>query len=184
MFFTTSPNDTLRLPKTDLKIAPDNSVKGPEFSTIGGLSAARFAELLDLVLEHNVKVDANCSFHINMSFKGMSLRGHDPMFQQAAIEYILTSNYPSCIKQRLNNAEWLNKYAKVNVNRDKYSMVAWRGSRWEFRLWGNINNRKDALECLLISALAFQHAWRVRLGRAELATPLMKQEPDVNFAWA
>jgi len=143
----------------------DNSVKGPEITTLGGCSYTDFCEALDMLMRNWMVVDKHCSFHIHLSLPGVK-HSYGKRFQQSMLEYILAhqKEVPACVKQRWQDHEWVAKYYGFTLDDDKYRFVAFRGMTWEFRCFGNVSTVKDAMTCLDLAIRAFQHAYRVKLG--------------------
>jgi hypothetical protein len=71
--------------------------------------------------------------------------------------------WPSKVRERFMNLDPRNKFFKLDVSAEKYTMINFSENygTWEFRLFGNIQSENDARRCLLLAIEALRHAYRV-----------------------
>lgn len=149
----------------------DSSVRGGEIITVGGHTAREVLFKTNYVLENNgLNIDSACSYHLHLSAKDVT-HSYGEQFQAEMIAYLLNTtakNRPGWLTERLTYADGARKWAKFQISKDKYTAVNFHDTkRWEFRLWGNVSDIKSARYAVVKTMRAYQHAVRVKLGKAQ-----------------
>jgi hypothetical protein len=143
-----------------LSAGTDGTVRGPELRTIGGLTVQECIQTVNMISQHDVKVDRGCSFHIHVSVADNDFGvGHYEEFHKALWEGLMKqwSRLPDPVKDRAKNGN--KQYYKMSADRgDRYCAVAYRNKTWEFRLFGGISSKKDQLICVSIALRALHYA--------------------------
>lgn len=145
--------------------AADGTVTGFEFRSEGnGVTAQEFRKLTKAVFNGAHKIDTGCSFHIHLSLDGIKHR-YGKNFQAFATDYILRhwSFLPESVQRRISNYD----YYRPRISTDKYTAVAYhqRYYTWEFRIFGNVQNAKEASICLIMALRAMQYAYQSIIAR-------------------
>lgn len=145
-----------------LTCVPDGSVSGPEIKTTGPVSVKEFCQIVPPLFQNSMTVDNGCSFHIHLSIKGVP-HNYGREMQAAIYEGLLRQydKFPQRVKDRLGDHDKRTRYFKEHLTEDKYCMVnQHKGFKtWEFRLFGNIDNAKDAQKCMLIAVRSLIFAY-------------------------
>ena len=156
---------------------PDQSVAGPEIkvdSPNGALFGDCMKMLQDLVTNHELLVDTNCSFHVHVSVPEIE-HVYGPNLQSYLLEYFTLpatwARVPEAVKVRL--AGRARKWCKPQVSSEKMSFVHYHASfkTWEFRCFGNVSTLGDTKTCMQLAAEALQYAYRIQLGMLVPAYP-------------
>lgn len=139
----------------------DGSVQGPEITTRGGCTSDYVNQVLvDLFGDLNrvgFEVTTGCSFHVHMSIYGVTPR-YSAQFQSRLIIALLNdSRVPASVRERWQSPS-LQRFFSFQLDDTKYRFVAFRGSTWEFRCFGNISNSDDAKMCIRIASDAYHSA--------------------------
>lgn len=145
----------------NVEFGNDQSVAGPEIRTIGGLSVGAFMKALNAVTCEELEVDEGCSFHIHLSIPGVK-HSYGQNLQAAIMDYFLSNinRLPECVRMRL--ASDAVRFFEFNLSQEKFRFVHWHAQGTiEFRLFGNVDNYKDGMKCLLEAVRALQHAYKV-----------------------
>lgn len=146
----------------------DGSVRGFEFRTIGALSVKEFVQALDVVFNDEVKheVDVGCSFHLHVGLgKDVKLMW-DRATQAHIYEYLMEhiTEVPACVLKRWDRLHSRSgdarDYFATRLSTEKYSFVHFhpRFGTLEFRCFGNVNSKADALVCLRLAMRATRYA--------------------------
>lgn len=152
-----------------LNIGTDGTVRGFEIRTVNGLSVRQFIKATDILFGPSMKheVDTGCSFHLHVGVKDTRFP-YNPAFQAALIEYLLEhiEEVPKAVQERWNTIATDHSHGRFfrpQVARDKYSFVNYheRCGTWEFRCFGNVNSKEDALKCLYLAMSAMVYAYKV-----------------------
>jgi hypothetical protein len=146
-----------------IEFVEDGSVEGCEIRTVGPQTVGEFCKAVDAVFAIPMDIDEECSFHIHLSLDGVK-HSYGAFLQRAMLNF-LARNYteiPRAVRTRLQNESWVDRYFPIDVDRDRYKAIAYRGSTWEFRLFGNIDNPRDAKKCLMLAIKALRYAYRLR----------------------
>jgi hypothetical protein len=171
--------DTRNLP---LELGTDSSVRGGEIRTLGGLTVSQFIQCARHVFKHKFEVDEGCSFHIHLSLPGIK-HTYGKEFQANVIAYLLDHMYelPDSVIERLQSSAI--RWCKPELATDKYTMVHKHPQNtWEFRLFGNITNTKDAIRCLMLACRALQNAYRLQLAKQEARLTERLVKADQTFS--
>lgn len=156
-----------------LEVTRDGSVRGFEIRTRGGLTPANFIKACGIVFGRNVQhsIDVGCSFHLHVGVPGASL-SYSREFQCALYEYLLDKidRVPDTVRERwltLTNDQPQGRYFRLHLNGEKYSFVHYhpRCGTWEFRCFGNVRNKRDAVRCLRLALGAMVYAFKVTRGQ-------------------
>lgn len=145
----------------DVEFGADQSVNGPEIRTRGGLSVQSFMKALKSVVSEELDVDEGCSFHIHLSIPGVR-HSYGRNLQAAIMDYFLSniSRLPECVRTRLESEAV--RFFEFHLSQEKFRFVHWHPQGTiEFRLFGNVDNYKDGMKCLLEAVRALQHAYKV-----------------------
>lgn len=148
----------------------DGSVDGVEIRTVGASTASQFLKAakyaFDLVAKKKVTVDDECSFHIHISFPGITHQ-YSERFQRLLIEGLMKQSHtlPASVLKRWQNSSWRDQYFPLHLSQDKYSFINYheRLKTWEFRCFGNVQTFHEAVLCLKAAVNAFRFAYRVTL---------------------
>jgi hypothetical protein len=147
-----------------LEVGSDSSVRGGEIRTEGGLTIGEFYKCAKAVFhsENEWRVDSGCSFHIHLSVPSVK-HAYGESLQASMIEYLLNNvkRLPISVRKRLNSSAI--KWCKPQISQEKYSMIHFHSQgTWEFRLFGNIADVREAMACLLLACEAMQYAYHVQ----------------------
>jgi hypothetical protein len=156
----------------DWELGDDSSVPdGGEIRSLGGLRGWKLLQDIKDIFTDNpsLEIDVGCSFHIHVKADEIT-HSYGKELQAEMIAYLMQqyNNFPVRVKERLRTHKI--KYCKLHVSTDKFTAVHFHAARddkpatWEFRLWGNVATGRDARRCLLLTAAALRHAYRVKLG--------------------
>jgi hypothetical protein len=172
----------IRLPDY-IEFVEDGSVEGCEVRTSGPRTVGEFCKAVDTVFDIPMSIDEECSFHIHLSLDGVK-HSYGPFIQKAMLHFF-AANYmelPKSVRERLNNEHWVDRYFSIKADRERYRAIAYRGSTWEFRLFGNIDNAKDAKKCLMLAIKALRYAYRLRFCKPvkEKSFIHRKELPDIE----
>jgi hypothetical protein len=158
-----------------IDMGEDGSVKGCEFRTYGACTVNQFCKAADSLFNIPMDIDEECSFHIHLSIDGVN-HSYGRSFQQCMLSYLADhyNELPRSVKERLENEDWVDQYFAIDTGDAKYKAVAYRGQTWEFRLFGNVQNARDAKKCLLLAIRAIRHAYRAKY---------IKQQKENSFQY-
>lgn len=151
----------IELDRSILELGTDQSVKGGEIRTLGGLTVSQWLRAAKQVLAQDFTVDGGCSFHIHLSVPGVK-HSFGKRIQSDCMLYLLDNwaRLPEVVRERLSSDKSY-KWAKFQISTDKYSAVHWHSQgTLEFRLFGGVSSLKDAIACLLLAAEALRFAYR------------------------
>jgi len=142
----------------------DGSVSGWEFKASRPLKISEFKTAVDRVFRLDHEIDIACSFHIHLSIPGVK-HTYGYLLQGDMTRYILDnwSLLPESVQQRKKQMS----YYKAQLSRDKYTAAAYHGhfGTWEFRIFGNVQNTKEGVACLLMAVRALQYAYKQKIKR-------------------
>lgn len=169
-----------RIPKFNrelLEVGTDGSVRGFEIRTKNALSVQQFIRAAGIVFATDVEhlIDEGCSFHLHVGVKGAKL-SYSADFQAALMEYLFDNidKVPETVLSRWDTLAGdgaTGRYFRPHISTEKYSFVHYheRCGTWEFRCFGNVRTKKDALRCLRLALHAMLYAYRVtRSGQSPL----------------
>lgn len=149
----------------------DGSVQGFEIRTNGALSIAQFIRASSVAFKKNKHViDDRCSFHIHVGIKNLRHQNYDPVMQSRMYEYLAEhiGEVPESVRQRWRNTEQINRFAKFELQHEKYTFVnCHRLGTWEFRCFGNVTNHKDAVKCMALAVRALAYAYECASGNKQ-----------------
>lgn len=162
--------DTMLLPHApnEFDIKSDGSVSGFEIATKGAWTVQEFVRGTGKVFDPsmNHEITKGCSFHIHVGVKNRELT-YTKNMQKHIYTYLLENikKFPKSVTDRLNglvndhSGNYKHHFCRF-VSPDKYSFVHFHREykTWEFRCWGNIDNKKDAIQCLMLSLRALAYA--------------------------
>jgi hypothetical protein len=138
----------------ELETGEDGSVDGFEFRTNGGHSINKCIDLSKHLFRLDHEIDTECSFHIHIAESG-SENEYSAIQQQRMYNYLLqnASKIPTSVLERLTSG---NSWVRLNIGTGKGPAISCRYTTWEFRLWGNVTNAKDAETCLKLTRKIFK----------------------------
>jgi hypothetical protein len=147
-----------------VQLGEDGSVRGGEIRTRGGLSPARFMTIAADIFEKNTfEIDNGCSFHIHISATDVK-HSYGNQMQAEMTAYVLSQyhRWPARLRERFKSSSY--HYFEVALQSDKYSFVNFNKEygTWEFRIFGNVTDVREARICLYLAIEALRHAYRVR----------------------
>lgn len=146
----------------------DGSVEGFEFRTVGALSVRQFVQALDVVFHETVthKVDVGCSFHLHVGLGKEVKFSFNPLMQAHVYEYLMEhlDEVPKSVLTRWDTLHTPvrpgNNYFAASINSNKYTFVHFhqKYGTLEYRCFGNINSKAEALVCLRLAMRATRYA--------------------------
>lgn len=162
------------------EIVEDCTVTGGEIRTIGPRTMKQFSDSVKAAYKNQIEVDDRCSFHIHMSIAEMgemqsmfTTKGKASSINEARELFLLhlregllsqINRVPATVLKRWSNAGWRESYFPLGISSTGRSFVSFsRHGTIEFRCFGNVENEKDAMSCLLIAARAMRFALRCLL---------------------
>lgn len=157
-----------------LDVGTDGTVRGFEIRTVGALTIPNFMRALDVVFAPGVThaVDIGCSFHLHIGLTSGKLP-YSAKVQAAMYEYLLMNidKVPEKVRTRWStlatggtsgSGREASQYFRLDLHHTKYTFVNSHGlGTWEFRCFGNVDNKKDALACLRLAIGAMRYAAQV-----------------------
>jgi hypothetical protein len=150
-----------------IEIAEDGSVSGFEFKTNGPVTYANAMKASSQLFQLTHTIDERCSFHVHISVPGVQ-HVYGSGMQRHLTEYLLENftRFPESMKSRFKHSD-APQFFRPHISEEKYSAVHFneRCKTWEFRLFGNIKNLKDAKTCIDLACEAMQYAYQMKLGR-------------------
>lgn len=163
-----------------LQLGSDGTVRGVEVRTVGGLTVKEFIRAAECVFNGGVdhEIDTGCSFHVHVSVVKQPF-SYSTKFQWALYEWLMNhiKEVPASVRRRWMKAaittvdgELGGGYYKLALSKEKYSFVHYHSGfkTWEFRCFGNVKSKKDAIKCMQLALRATMHAIRVTKGKADL----------------
>jgi hypothetical protein len=148
----------------------DGSVPdGGEFRTTNGHTMPECIRLTDEIFDSNdLEITTGCSYHIHVSVCGVS-HSYGEQFQAEMLAYLLSrwDRIPATVRHRLLSPR-SRRYFEARISTEKYTAIHFHAERedkpatWEFRLWGNVGDGRDAKDCLKLTAEAIRWAYRVK----------------------
>lgn len=167
----------------------DGSVRGFEIRTKGALTITEFIKAAEIAFDMNKhEIDIGCSFHLHVGLKGAS-HEYDPKMQSAMYEYLMEhiNEVPATVLTRwdsLNNPpvsgeRHVGQYFQPILKNTKFTFVNRHGQgTWEFRCFGNVTNKKDAMKCLMLAIKAIVYGHDICSGRKQ---PLVKNITEAQM---
>lgn len=134
-----------------LATVEDCSVDGFEFRTTRGETYDRCDALLTELFKRDHSIDRGCSFHVHFSLPGVRHRwGADTQRRLIGAVLMLLDKVPLSVLKRWDySTNWF--YLKVEAGKGPFvssrSEVG-RNGTWEFRCWGNTQDKATAMTCL------------------------------------
>ena len=145
-----------------IDVKGDESVRGGEITPDMPVNPQRALTITeDLFDSNDFEIDTRCSYHIHLSVTGVE-HIYGQQLQAEMLAYILDSDIPKFLQRRLNSND--RRYCKTLLSKDKFSAINFTGKTWEFRLFGNVSNIKQARWCYRKAVEALRHGYRVKLG--------------------
>lgn len=133
----------------NLEVIDDESVKGFEFITKGGLTPAKFADEVKNVFTLRHSTSTRCGFHIHLKVKDINSKYNVPL-RQHLTKYILDNadRLPDGVIERWadDNA---NYFFRPDDDKRKFNFINFHGEykTLEFRCFGNIQTADEAMTC-------------------------------------
>lgn len=158
----TENEDYIAVPDIEgLERGQDSSVNGFEFRTTGPRTYAQCVGYARDFFEHTHEIDSDCSFHVHVSLPNVRHK-YDETHQSRLVGAVLSSldRVPTTVLERWTSSA-LGQWFKLCIDDDKYNFIAYRREHgtWEFRCWGNVQKRADAVRCLDLTVEAFAKAY-------------------------
>jgi hypothetical protein len=155
-----SVSSDLPNPPDGWEIKEDGTVSGFELIFDGKKdfddSAAMIKDFYDY---YSSVIDEQCSFHIHIN-RSETTPVYSELFQFFMYRSLWDCRHriPQSVIYRLADSKWRDKYFGFKIENDRYCAIAYRRKTWEFRLFGNIQNADDGVECLKIAADTYTKA--------------------------
>lgn len=159
--------DQLVVDNSDVEIVSDQSVSGQECRTIGGLNynslVSSANSIFDAINSSEHYIDTDCSAHLHIKLGDIEHYFGNGNVHNAMMEYIAFNfdRLPKSVQKRLHQGG--NRWISLNFHDTKYSWIHFHGQGTiEFRLFGNIDNTDDLLQCVKVATEALAYGYQVR----------------------